>query len=501
MSAIAAHYAPSSSSSSSAAASDRRLLARPPPSVRPTTRPPFFHDAYVLVLAEHRPASPLDAGYSSLTHSAATAGPSYSWDAHQSAVQSPSYSASSSSPASANAYSASSTAATAGHSSVTASFSSYASHSDAYPLQHSHRPSFPSSRPHHPSSSHLSSSSATASNDHHWDSSGLYTIDPVEPVTHSPSHHAYTHSTASSTPATPLTPPIKEEEQEGEFIIEVSVPADPVPSSMPEVPLRATHAPPAQRKRMYSFRLESFAMHDGIRSAATAPGSGGIRAGPLSEPPIEFEWQAHLLVPLIPDEEIAQGHRFSSHTPRSHGGYSVDSPTMSPRGTERTSPRRTRTTDAHAAAGSASPTLSLDYPSGLENDAWDGSSSGYASVADNGSAGGTASTGSPTFAPIMTPAQSLGWSLRYGTGEAEPKQSSYYRQPAAQPSLSRVSQPQTRYLLGDPASPKQSYHSHSSTYAQQSTHQQQYGYDTGGGYSRSSGHGGGTSGRYSGSYF
>ncbi|KAI9066831.1 hypothetical protein FKP32DRAFT_325039 [Trametes sanguinea] len=472
MSAIAAHYASSASASSAAAAASASADRRYADLAAAQYDPSAFFQSYSPPSLNTVTAAPLDPGYAS--------GASYAWDAHEPAVQSPSYSASSSSSSSANNYhnpaSSASSAATTAHSSVTASFSSYPAQSDAYPLHSSHRGSFPTSRSHHANSS-LSSSTAASGNSYSptlatrssyasgtrsysslaaaaaasthssgssptprlqnasWDSAGLYTIEPIDPV--SPSHHAYSHSAASSTPATPPTPPIKEEEHEGEFIIEVSVPADPVPSSMPEVPLRATHAPPEMRKMMYSFRLESFAMHDGIRSAATAPGSGGIEVGPLRQPPVELEWQAHILVPLVPDEEIEPGHRYSSSshsTPRSHGGYGVESPTMSPRKTDHASPRRTRATNAYAVAGSASPALSLEYPTGLDNEAWDGSSSGYASVADNGSTGGTAATSSPTFAHIMTPAQSLGW-LRFGAGsEAEPKQSSYHRQPAAQAS-------------------------------------------------------------------
>ncbi|KAI0693305.1 hypothetical protein C8T65DRAFT_744768 [Cerioporus squamosus] len=45
---------------------------------------------------------------------------------------------------------------------------------------------------------------------------------------------------------------------------------------MPEVPLRAKHAPPQFRKMMYSFHLENFSIHDGNCSAATQLGPGGI---------------------------------------------------------------------------------------------------------------------------------------------------------------------------------------------------------------------------------
>ncbi|OJT08410.1 hypothetical protein TRAPUB_698 [Trametes pubescens] len=401
-------------------------------------------------------------------------GAAYVWDAHEPAVQSPpAYSSS----ASANAYhsaAAPASSAPSGHSSVTASFA-YSAPTD---FVSSHR-AYPSNVSRVAPSSSLSPSSAAvtargASSSHRghsyssgarsysslaaaattnasnsssstprlqnasWDNAALYTIDPSDPVSNAPpQQHAYSRSsTTSSVPATPVSPPIKEEDPEGEFIIEVSVPADPVPSSMPEVPLRATHAPPKMRSMMCSFRLESFAMHDGIRSAATQPGPGGIVVGPLKEQPIEFEWQADLVEPLVPQEEDAYRYGMAQGKARAQVGYSpsVHSP-PSPRrtggGNELRSPRTGRTrADSYTAVGTASPALSLDYPQQVDSgDGWDASSA-YGSAADNGSGSGTTSA-SPTFAPIMTPAQSLGWSLRYQSGDVDNTMESsggYHRQ-------------------------------------------------------------------------
>ncbi|KAI8976635.1 hypothetical protein BD414DRAFT_517135 [Trametes punicea] len=525
MSAVAAHYA--SASAAAAAATDRRyadLTAHYDPSA-------FFH--YSPPSLNTVTAPPLDANYS-LGHSAPSSSHSYPWDAHHPAVQSPSpYSAPSASSASSNTYHPHpSSPSAAGHSSAAVSFGYTAQTDYALP---SHR-SYPSTRaPAHHASTSLSSSNASSTSTYSsrlqsrdsyasgtrsysalaiaaaataaasattgssstprlqnasWDSTGLYTIEPDDPVSNSASHHAYSHSAASTTPSTPSTPPVKEEEPESEFIIEVSVPADPVPSTMAKVPLRATNACPAQRKLMCTFRLESFAMHDGIRSAATQPGSGGVEIGPLKEPGIELEWQAQLSVPLIPDEEDASSRYATTRNMSQETGASATSPTLLSSKTAqvgRTSPRRaTRASDSFAAAGSASPTLSLEsYTPTVDSETWDGS--GY-TFADDGSAGTTAGTGRQTFAPIMTPAQSLGWSLRYQSGEAELRQSGYHRQHITQPSLSRVSQTQSRYILGDQGLLKQSYH--------QPHPQAQYEYDNRG-YSRS----GGTAGRYAEAYF
>ncbi|KAI0676582.1 hypothetical protein C8Q78DRAFT_32139 [Trametes maxima] len=508
MSAIAAHYA------SAAAASDRRYADLAAHYADPSA---FFH--------YHQPSltavtASLDGAYA-FSAPAASSTASYSaWDAHESAVPSPSYSASSISSASANPYSSSSAAPTA-HPSVTASFS-YSGQTD-YSAP-SHR-SFPSRSTHHhtlPSSSSSSHAASTGSTSGRgksyssgarpystltaataasttpgtsssstprlqnasWDNSSLYTIEPSDPVASTSSQHAYSHSSVSSPLTTPATPPIKEEDPEGGFIIEVSVPAEPVVSSMPEVPLRATHAPPKMRKMMCTFRLENFAIHDGIRSAATQPGPGGIEVGPLRDPPEEFEWQIQLTVPLIPEEDEAFQYAATQAKSHAYSAYRDLTPASprAARGHTTASPRRT--CPGFSVATSASPPLSLEYPTTqMENEAWDGSS-GYG---DNASGSTTAtSTASPTFTSIMTPAQSLGWSMRYHTSEADVDSSSnYQRHSVVQPSLSRVSQAQSRYTFGGSNGAKTSYH------ASQQQQQAQYAYDSGG-YSRSSA----SSGRY-----
>ncbi|KAI0764546.1 hypothetical protein BD413DRAFT_615673 [Trametes elegans] len=518
MSAIAAHYA-----APGPAVPDRRyaeLAAHYDPAA-------FFQ--YSSASLTSATTAHLDGAYALGSANSASAA-SYAWDAHGHADESPPppYSPSSSS---AHAYHASAPPPpVSGHASVTASFS-YSTQLD-YPVS-AHR-AYPSraTASHHANPSPSLLSSATGSHsapalpgrssyssgtrsysslaaaaavnttsssttprlqNANWESAaaGLYTIDPSDPVSHSSSRHSYGHSSTGSSPQLPpSSPPIKEEDAEGEFIIEVSVPADPVPSSMPEVPLRATHAPPKMRAMMYSFRLESFAMHDGIRSAATQPGPGGIEVGPLKDAPVELEWQAILAAPLIPDEALDPYQYSAVAAPNSsktrsqdvgYGAQAVASPRRSG-AQDGTGSRRRR---GDYVPNSPSPTLSMDPPqSHLDNDAWDGSSA-YGSVADNGSgSNATTAAASPTFAPIMTPAQSLGWSARYQTNESDLESSIYHRQPVAQASLSRVSQTQGRYVLGGGSAQKTSYHP---------SHQQtQYGeYDTSG-YSRSSG----ATGRY-----
>ena len=75
---------------------------------------------------------------------------------------------------------------------------------------------------------------------------------------------------------------------------------------MPEVPLRATNACRAQKRMMGSFRLDPFAMHNGVKlgpGGAGASGSvvgaegaaGGMpEPGPLEEEPQVFEWVVKL---------------------------------------------------------------------------------------------------------------------------------------------------------------------------------------------------------------
>ncbi|KAF9817007.1 hypothetical protein IEO21_03681 [Rhodonia placenta] len=127
-------------------------------------------------------------------------------------------------------------------------------------------------------------------------SSALYIVDPESPFQTTP---------APAPPASPAR--VKsEEDSDGGFIFELPpagcspASAGPAFETMPEVPLRATHACKAMRALMSSFRLDPFAMHNGIRSAAVTAAPTGIEVGPLREEPLLFEWQAHLDVPLVP---------------------------------------------------------------------------------------------------------------------------------------------------------------------------------------------------------
>ncbi|OSX60791.1 hypothetical protein POSPLADRAFT_1047159 [Postia placenta MAD-698-R-SB12] len=125
----------------------------------------------------------------------------------------------------------------------------------------------------------------------YW-SSALYIVNPGSPV-HPP-----------PTPAilAPLLRVKSEEDSDGGFIFELPPAGCPSagPGTMPEVPLRATHACKAMRALMSSFRLDPFAMHNGIRSAAVTAAPTGIEVGPLRHEPLLFEWQAHLDAPLLP---------------------------------------------------------------------------------------------------------------------------------------------------------------------------------------------------------
>ncbi|KAI0720812.1 hypothetical protein C8T65DRAFT_274403 [Cerioporus squamosus] len=403
----------------------------------------------------------------------APAAPSYVWDTHE-PVQSPSFSTSSSSSLSANAnpYSPSSASANPGPSSLHNYAPEYSSHRQlaaprppaAYSVPSATAPglSSPTSRSSYASGPRSYSALAAAAispssspslpsrlQNAQWDESALYTIEPSEPTSPPPASPSSTHA----------TPPIKEEDAEGSFIIEVSVPAEqPNPSPMPEVPLRATHAPPKMRKMMYSFRLENFAIHDGIRSAATQPGPGGIQVGPLREKPVMLEWQVELNEPLVPQDDVFQYGAAPSSAGKAPSRTSSDllrphSP-PSPRSSSRA---------IYDSTSSPSPSLSLEYTTAVDNDSWDAASSGYGSVTDPSSGTTSGMGGSPTFSSVMTPAQSLAWNLRLPESEIGLEASSYRRQGSVQSSLSRVSQAHGQYLLGGsskPAYPHASQYNH-----------------------------------------
>lgn len=171
--------------------------------------------------------------------------------------------------------------------------------------------------------------------------------------------------------ALPATSPrIKaEEQQEGAFIFEMPT-AEPNPECepMPEMPLRAAHACKAMRRMMGSFRLDPFAMHNGIRSAAVAAPPVGIEIGPLRVEPVLIEWQLEL------DEPRRTPSPASDWTPAPR---TVLYPLEDHQLDEKWMP-------------------ALNYQ-------------GFASV------------NSPDFEPLMTPAQSLNWIMSYpGDGAVQP---------------------------------------------------------------------------------
>ncbi|OBZ77038.1 hypothetical protein A0H81_03753 [Grifola frondosa] len=108
------------------------------------------------------------------------------------------------------------------------------------------------------------------------------------------------------------------------------------------------------RKMMTSFCLDPFAMHNGIRSAAVATGPAVSRLGP--------------------DDAPAQA------LPPRHGGW--------------------------ATQHRVSPVLAYLLDEGAEEDRWEAPTSlEYTAFSSPGD--------SPEFEPLMTPVQSLNWSMRY----------------------------------------------------------------------------------------
>ncbi|OCH89220.1 hypothetical protein OBBRIDRAFT_835993 [Obba rivulosa] len=181
------------------------------------------------------------------------------------------------------------------------------------------------------------------------------------------------YAIAPASPASePRSPRVKEEDEEGAFIFEVPVQAaasGPAVAAMPEVPLRATQACGAMRAMMTAFRLDPFAMHNGIRGAATAP-TCVLEVGPLREPPVVFEWQVHLNEPLVPQ-----------------------TPPWAPR--------------------SASPLYGLDE----EDEKW-APPEEYVPFAQAAATQQHQQQESMEFEPLMTPADSLDWSMRYQSSDS-----------------------------------------------------------------------------------
>ncbi|OSX60787.1 hypothetical protein POSPLADRAFT_1047155 [Postia placenta MAD-698-R-SB12] len=246
-------------------------------------------------------------------------------------------------------------------------------------------------------------------------SSALYIVDPESPFQTTP---------APAPPASPAR--VKsEEDSDGGFIFELPpagcspASAGPAFETMPEVPLRATHACKAMRALMSSFRLDPFAMHNGIRSAAVTAAPTGIEVGPLREEPLLFEWQAHLDVPLVPP-----------------------SPSWSARSL---SPMRYPLNDEPEEKWVPRVDTTATYES-FEQDAAEDAA----------------------FEPLMTPAQSLAWSTSY----AQPEQhtSAYSAQP-----LSVFRAPQAQSAQSQSQSHSHSHsHAHAHAHSLHAQHQHQH---------------------------
>ncbi|KZT64553.1 hypothetical protein DAEQUDRAFT_814908 [Daedalea quercina L-15889] len=183
--------------------------------------------------------------------------------------------------------------------------------------------------------------------------SALYIVDPEPDV--------------GEVPEGPYTQVKTEEEDfESGFIFELASDAPPtLPflDNMPEVPLRATQASKEMRKLMGAFRLDPFAMHNGVKSAASQSVPIGIEVGPLREPPIMFEWQVELAYPLVP-----QSPRWSAEEQSLHV-FEDDDEKWAPEG-------------------------AMDV---------------YGEVFDDEASLDTEAT----FQPVMTPAQAVGWGVGF----------------------------------------------------------------------------------------
>ncbi|KAH9833157.1 uncharacterized protein C8Q71DRAFT_849923 [Rhodofomes roseus] len=182
-------------------------------------------------------------------------------------------------------------------------------------------------------------------------------------------------------------PQVKTEEEELEtgFIFELasdtppSLATNPLLDSMPEVPLRATQASKEMRRLMGAFRLDPFAMHNGVKSAASQSVPVGIEVGPLREPPVMFEWQAELDCPLVPQ------------SPR----WSPDS--------------QMQTYDEEEIKWTPAPSME-----------------GYGDVYNNGDD----MDADVAFQPVMTPAQAVDWGVGYSEQQSMvPTSSAYPVQP------------------------------------------------------------------------
>nr|QHB50194.1 hypothetical protein [Sparassis latifolia] len=194
-------------------------------------------------------------------------------------------------------------------------------------------------------------------------------------------------SPRSPSPAENIKP--EPSDPDSDFIFELE-PASPPPtdpdhlSSCTEVPLRATNASPAMRKMMSVFRLHPFAVHNGRGAAVAAVPL--VDVGPLTEEPIMVEFQVYLPYPLVPQSPEPDDDRPQYTRQRMHAREQPPAWLRSPSPASSTYPDPS---DAHEDQRNwRFADADLPYPSSPVE--------------------------SPPFAPLMTPAQSLHWSMRYG---------------------------------------------------------------------------------------
>lgn len=239
-----------------------------------------------------------------------------------------------------------------------------------------HPPSQSHSRPSSSSSLHSNLDPprlATAS----WDSD-LYRFDPEPEPDHEDLEAAPpTLELPVSEASRPGSPRVKQEETvSDEFVFEGPIligRALPAYAPMTEVPLRATQASKPMRRLMGVFRLDPFAINNTARNENPNTDWSGDEIGPLAESPKTFEFQLDIFDAVKP-EVPALGGAFDSSSP---------SPVPS----------------------------SLSYPPEQEDedrDRWDSPSQTVLSSP-------SIMSEPISYETVITPAQTLGYAMRYDT--------------------------------------------------------------------------------------
>ena len=113
---------------------------------------------------------------------------------------------------------------------------------------------------------------------------------------------------------------------------------------------------------MGAFRLDPFAMHNGVKSAASQSVPLGIEVGPLRHPPVMFEWQIELAYPLVPQTP--------QWSPAAQGLHAFDD----------------------------------------DEEKWGAAMEVYSEVYDDDDG---MQPSEAAFQPVMTPAQAVGWTVGY----------------------------------------------------------------------------------------